>query len=238
MNRIAVFSQSPKELEGWRPWLEQNYEVTYISSDQALKAILDTWHPNLLIYHEKNIRSEFIKTLEHRTRMHSFGLMVVSPVYNLREELLAFEVGADHFLLASSPIEGVRARINSLFQKITQKHSAVDRTDLVSLPQKNAPIRFKSLTIYPDQNCVQSGEHTVRITPTQIRLLCALVQNTGALLSREWMQKNVFDDAPISPRSIDAHIAKLKKLVPALKTEIVCIYGKGYVFKSDGQKVA
>ncbi|OFZ19033.1 MAG: hypothetical protein A2Z20_09800 [Bdellovibrionales bacterium RBG_16_40_8] len=238
MQRIAIFSHNRKNLENWLTWLEQDYEVAVVTSDEALLPLLQSWQPHLFIYFDINIREPFLKSILQNIGPMPFGFFVVAHQYNLREELLAFQLEADHYILSSSPPESVRSRIHSLMQKIEIRARSSKTSNPISLPHKQEIIKYKEIVLYPDQSLLKvSGELTF-ITPTQFRILTAFLTHIDELLTRDWLQKNVFNDADISQRSIDAHIAKIKRAIPSLQTDIVNIYGRGYVLRGTKSEVA
>ncbi|MCB0392546.1 MAG: helix-turn-helix domain-containing protein, partial [Bdellovibrionales bacterium] len=54
----------------------------------------------------------------------------------------------------------------------------------------------------------------------------------------EWIKENIWDNADISPRSIDAQISKLKKILPEIGQDIINIYGQGYILTPDNKQAA
>ena len=231
MQRIAILTSDRRKLENWLSWLEQDYEIAIVSSDETLLPLLQSWRPHLFIYHDKNIREPFLKNILRNFQTIPFGFITVAHQYNLREELLAFELGVDHYLLVSIPAESVRTRIQSLINKNESRNQVSADNNLISLPHKQEKIHYKEIVLYPDQSLLKIKGELIRITPTQIHLLIAFLTHPDELLTRDWLQKNVFKRTAISQRSIDAHIAKIKRLIPTLRNDIVSIYGKGYILK-------
>jgi len=103
-----------------------------------------------------------------------------------------------------------------------------------------APKPYKEclgLKIYENDYIVKRGEQVITTTPTQFKLLMAFTNHQDKLLSRQWIKESVWQNSDISPRSIDAQISKLKKLLPELDGCLMNIYGKGYIL-SESQKSA
>ncbi len=239
VQRLIIFTDTDKIFETWRPWLEQNFEVVFISTVESLSTLIETWSPQALIYSEKKMRSDLLKhTFDLAKNAKLFlGIMVVAQQYNLREELLAYQLAADHYVLASSPTQSILLRLQNMMNKSEYVNRRTQPEQPVLLPQKIDVFNYNDLIIYPDQNIVEHDGEVTRLTPTQTRLFIALLTHSGRVLTREWIQLNVFSGANISPRSIDAHIAKLKRVLPVLGTEIVNVYGEGYILKNH-KKVA
>ena len=240
MKKVVVYTSSGSSIETWRPWLEQHFEIAFITSPESLLTLIKTWSPDVLIYAENKIQKELlskISTYAHQLHL-LLGIVVVAQQYNLREELLSFQLNADHFILASTPPQSVLARLQSLIVKNDQLKNHNTHEDPIILPKKVDQLKYKELVLLPDQNIVLRRDLPIRITPTQTRLFLALLTHPDQVLTREWIQSHVFNGAHISLRSIDAHIAKLKRALPCLNTEIINIYGQGYILKSYNNKAS
>lgn len=238
MFRLVVFTSKPIDLTSWQPSLESDFEVTYVTNEKSLLALLLTWHPHAMIYAEPQIREVFLESVLSASAHLKICLFVVSLQYDFRQELLAFQLGADHYLLASTPIESVKIRLQSSIKKNELKLPQHQNIQPIKLPQHADVIRCKDFLVYPGQNILRHKGSLVRITPVQIKLVSALMVRPGELLTREWIRKNIFDNAEMSLRSIDAHIAKLKKSAPIFQNVIINIYGRGYMFNDRHADVA
>lgn len=86
-----------------------------------------------------------------------------------------------------------------------------------------------SLRIVPQDSLAWRGRTAVPLTPTQLRLLVALVRHPDRLLTRAWLRRQVWRQTAISPRSIDAQISKLRRLLPELDSALRSLYGRGYL---------
>lgn len=239
MQRIVVFSSKPINLTSWQPSLEKDFEVTYITSENSLLPLLLSWQPHAVIYSEPQINERFLQKTLSAVAHLKICLFVISPYYDLRQEFLAFHLGADHYLLVNTPIESVKIRLQSSIRKNELKMlSPPPGTQPIKLPQHTDFIEHKDFLVYPNQNILRHKGTLIHITPTQMKLISALMARPGELLTREWIRKNIFNNADISLRSIDAQIAKLKKSIPILQTAIINIYGKGYLFNDNHADVA
>jgi DNA-binding response OmpR family regulator len=85
---------------------------------------------------------------------------------------------------------------------------------------------------------IDMGAHEVRVngkfaplTPMEYRLLHALATNAGLVLSREQLIEKVSSDGDIFDRTLDRHIANLRRKIeddPAHPLRIVTVLGVGY----------
>jgi hypothetical protein len=85
----------------------------------------------------------------------------------------------------------------------------------------------------PTQTVWRSGR-PVRVTPTEFRLLVALVRRRGAVVSRKDLRREVWPDGTeVRSRVIDSHIARLRRKLehdPKQPRHILTALAAGYRF--------
>ena len=85
----------------------------------------------------------------------------------------------------------------------------------------------------PTQTVWRAGR-SVRVTPTEFRLLVALVRRRGAVVSREDLRRDVWiEAAEVQSRVIDTHIARLRRKLeddPKRPRHILTALAAGYRF--------
>jgi DNA-binding response OmpR family regulator len=99
--------------------------------------------------------------------------------------------------------------------------------------QEAATFELATLKVQPHEHRVVASDRNIIVTPIQMRLLIAFHSFPNRLMSRDWLRFKVWNGEPMSLRSIDAHISKLKKLLPEIEPYVESVYGKGYVWKTE-----
>ena len=127
--------------------------------------------------------------------------------------MLGLEMGADDYVTKPfSPLE-LRARIKALLRRAApEARTRIDRGD-VSLDLERLEVRV--------------GDRSVDLTNLEFRILTALMQHDGRVLSRsELMDKAWGHDVVVSDRAIDTHIANIRKKID--RDIIESVRGMGY----------
>jgi two-component system KDP operon response regulator KdpE len=92
-----------------------------------------------------------------------------------------------------------------------------------------------SITIdLPTQVVYRAGQ-AVRVTPTEFRLLAALVRRRGAVVSRDDLRRDVWPGAEVQRRVVDTHIARLRRKLeddPRQPRHILTALAAGYRFRA------
>jgi DNA-binding response OmpR family regulator len=238
MFRIVLFTPKKEDLSDWHSWLERDFEIAHVTNEETIIPLLQSWAPHIFIYFDTQIREATIDPIVKILITKNIKFVFVAPFYELRSELLAFQFGADHFLLTSSPTESIKARLISMAKKNHAIAKVTTEINLLQLPQQIETVEYNGLVLHANQNIVQIGSQAIRITPTQTMLLLAFFTHAGELLTRQWLIQNIFKNSKITPRTIDAHIAKIKRILPQLTNEIINVYGQGYTLKKSPSKAA
>jgi len=124
-------------------------------------------------------------------------------------------------------VRDVLARVQELLAQADADGSADEEPE--------APGNGKSAIVIdlPTQTVRRSGR-PVRVTPTEFRLLVALVRRRGAVVSRKDLRREVWPDGTeVQSRVIDSHIARLRRKLehdPKQPRHILTALAAGYRF--------
>lgn len=143
----------------------------------------------------------------------------------------AFKSNCDIFISRKSSSSHLALSLFALKKRLDRTNQVEQRRN-PSRSDTRAKIKLGDIEIFPKDYLVHYQGEVIRTTPTQFKLLLSFISKTDELLTREWLQEHIWEDSNISHRSIDAHISKLKKLIPSLSSSLINIYGKGYMLNS------
>jgi DNA-binding response OmpR family regulator len=137
------------------------------------------------------------------------------------QKVMGLELGADDYVTKPfSPAE-LRARIRALLRRTADESLSVARFGDVEADF----VRFE----------LRRGGKPVAVTPTELKLLGALLRSRGRVLSRATLKDEVWGpETYMTDRVIDTHIANLRKKVepePGSPRYLVSVRGVGYRFE-------
>ncbi|MGA9350803.1 MAG: response regulator transcription factor, partial [Anaerolineae bacterium] len=143
------------------------------------------------------------------------------------DKLFGLELGADDYVTKPFSPRELAARIKAVLR----------RTASGSLERGPAQVTHGDLKVDFGQRTVTVAAQPVDLTPTEFRLLGALVRATGQVLSREQLIEKVLGpDFEGLDRNIDVHILNLRRKLgddPAHPRYIKTVYGVGYRFQGE-----
>jgi DNA-binding response OmpR family regulator len=99
-------------------------------------------------------------------------------------------------------------------------------------PSFAAPPGKSLISIDEQSRQVTVKGRTVAVTPTEFRLLAALLARPGAALARKELARLAMSDAIVGDRTVDVHLASLRRKLGSAGQQIKAVRGVGYRFES------
>jgi DNA-binding response OmpR family regulator len=230
-DKLLIVSLNQHFLSEFNNELSANFEIQRANSEQIAFFLIREANIKLVIVDFDTPIGNVVQTLRK-----SFGYTIALVGYGQLSKVTlenAFRAGCDYY--------DTRDVSNALKLKLTLfgLKKRLDRTQVIDQRQaetrkdNRAKIHLGPIEIFPNDYLVQCNGEALKTTPIQFKLILAFLTRPDELLSRQWLQENIWDSQPISHRSIDAHISKLKKTLPELNPSLINIYGKGYMLSSS-----
>ena len=87
------------------------------------------------------------------------------------------------------------------------------------------------LSLCEESHDVQLGAKMLQLTPSEFKILLALMKTPGIVLSRERLADLIAMGSDIGDRSIDTHIFTLRRKLGKHRRMIETVLGYGYRFR-------
>ena len=134
------------------------------------------------------------------------------------DKILGLELGADDYLTKPFNPRELVARVKAILRRGEKKASG-----------ETKPIRLGDLTIDPARREVRVSSRTLDLRTQEFDLLLALAEHRGLVLSREQiLQKAWGFDFYGQTRTVDVHVAHLRKKMEGSSVKIETVTGVGY----------
>lgn len=156
---------------------------------------------------------------EHKTR-HIPILMLTAKGEEV-DIVTGLEVGADDYVTKPFSPRVLAARIKAVLRRRSK-----------DLSDQDAPIRAHDIVVDPGRHEVLAGNKPVELTYTEFRLLHSLARRPGWAWTRGQIVDAVKGEGyPVTERSVDVHVASLRKKLGEYGKYIETVRGVGYRFK-------
>ena len=160
---------------------------------------------------------EVLETLRVRSSM---PVLVLTALTELEDRLACFGLGADDFMTKPFWMEELVARVRARLRiQVTQPHRR---------------IAWANVVVDLDAREVQVDGDLASLTRIEFDLLAHLIVREGRAQTRRQLADAALPmDANTAPRTLDSHIARLrKKLGPDAARSIATVWGIGYQFET------
>jgi two-component system KDP operon response regulator KdpE len=225
MKKILVIDDDVAVLQLLQIFLEnESYQVFTAKSGREGLGIFDKWSPDLVIL---DLVMPLMDGFETYRRMRERGVksvLIMSHRQDERSAVRALEMGADDYLRKPVDLEILRAKIDTLLRR--RKHQ----------PQRRLSIYENGeLLIDLDARSVERGGESVKLTPTEFRLLSTLLRKVGQVVTHEELIREVWGtDKDISLGSLKLYIYYLRRKIedhPKDPHYLLSEWGIGYRFR-------
>ena len=160
---------------------------------------------------------------EVRARGVGIPILMLTARGQVVDRVVGLKLGADDYLTKPFEMIELLARIEVLFRRARVAHSTQPGTYAFG----DVRVDFRSGEVF------RAGE-PLAISALEFKLLAFLIQNRGALLTREELLDKVWGyHATPTTRTVDVHVAALRQKVepvPSRPAFILTIHGRGYRF--------
>lgn len=165
---------------------------------------------------------EVCKELRRDPATARMPVFILSARNNPTERLLALELGADEFLPLPFDPRELALRVRNM----------IDRTRPATEPP--AQLHLGELIVDLSAHEASVAGRQLRLSPTEFKLLTALLEHLGHVQSREELLHHVWADVTLATnRTVDTHIRRLRAKLGKLRPWIHTVRNNGYCLRPE-----
>lgn len=133
--------------------------------------------------------------------------------------LTGFSVGGDDYISKPFSLKEVSARVKAVLKRQKSENEPQNR------------FSYRNFSVCFDTKEVFVEEELILLTKTEFEILALLIKHQGRIFSREDMIEKIWSETPyITERTVDVHIARLRKKMKSYASLISNRSGYGYRF--------
>ncbi|MBP9643437.1 envelope stress response regulator BaeR [Budvicia aquatica] len=196
------------------------YQTHLIANGKEVIAYVRQHSPSLILLDLMLPGIDGLTLCREIRRFSDVPIIMVTAKTEEIDRLSGLEIGADDYICKPYSPREVVARVKAILKRCYQ-------------PARDLPLPINSgLQLDESQFMVRYNQMTLDLTSAEFRLLKALSDHPGQVLSRESLLDNLYDDyRVVTDRTVDSHIKNLRRKLETFapeKTFIRSVYGMGY----------
>lgn len=203
----------------------EGFDVTTVySAEEALELEIEQFDLILLDVMMGGI-SGYKLAEQLRNDNYSTPIIFLTAKDTENDMLTAFSVGGDDYISKPFSIKEVIARVKAVLKRSRTLPQTESQTNLLKIGKLSIDLELKEVRI---------NNTEINLTKTEFELLKLFSKNPDSLFSRQRIIANVWSETPyITERTVDVHIARLRKKLAKYNDIIANRTGYGYYFNSD-----
>lgn len=164
---------------------------------------------------------EVLTRLRADARTANLPVIVLTARKEEFDELDTLARGADDFVTKPYSIKVLEARIESVLRRAN--------ADAAPGTEPDNELRLGPIVISPDTHEARLGDTPLSLTITEYRILSALIEAGGKVLSRQTLiDRAIGAGVTITVRTIDVHVTAIRKKLGESSSMIKTVRGVGY----------
>jgi len=164
------------------------------------------------------------KVLKNNPGTRNIPIIMLTAKGDESDIVLGLELGADDYITKPFSPKELRARVKAVLR----------RTAVKDHPEQAHVLRIEGLTIDPERHLTKINDTSVDLTATEFRILHFLAQKPGWVFTRGQIVDTVRgEDYAVTDRTIDVHVAALRKKLGEHGRYISTVRGVGYRFLEE-----
>ena len=225
MDKILIIEDDKSILMGLKDDLEfEGYKVSAtLDGKEGLKLALDQEFQLIIL----DILLPGLSGFEVCKKLKEAGkdtaiLMLTAARTEEMDKVLGLELGADDYVTKPVGSRELVARVKAILRRTRQKEEIGEVYKF-----GDVTVNFKSHEVY------KAGK-ILHLTALEFKLLKYFIEHKREVVTRDNLLDDAWEDAIVSPRTIDPHIVHLRKKIendPANPEYIISVRGVGYKFR-------
>ncbi len=217
---VLVVDDEPSIAQLARMYLErENFRVEAVGDGEAALEAVASSKPALVVLDVMLPKMDGFEVCRKlRAENNPVAILMLTARDEDIDKIIGLELGADDYLTKPFNPRELVARIKAILRRAER-----------AVRPDSGPIHLGDLTVDPARREVHLGEKLLDLRTQEFDLLLTLVEHRGLVLNRErLLQKAWGFDFYGQTRTVDVHIAHLRRKLEGSSVNIETVTGVGY----------
>jgi len=206
---------------------KEGYIVRSAGDGEAGLAAARREAPNLIILDIMLPKMDGIQVCRELRQESQTPVLFLTAKKTEIDRILGLKLGADDYVTKPFSVGELLARVEAILRRVKDPTGAATNDEV---------FRAGELEVDPDRHEVRVQGQVASLTPKEFEFLSLLFKADGKVLSRDTLLERIWGydrSMEIDTRTVDQHIARLRKKLGAEGKRIVTVPTAGYRIKQD-----
>jgi DNA-binding response OmpR family regulator len=218
---ILLVDDEPSIVQLARMYLEREaFRITAVGDGESALAAVAREHPALVVLDVMLPKLDGFEVCRRlRAKNDPTAILMLTARDEDIDKILGLELGADDYLTKPFNPRELVARVKAILRRSDRKADSPDA----------APIHLGDLTIDAARREVRVDSQSLDLRTQEFDLLLTLAEHRGRVLSREQLLQKAWGfDFYGQTRTVDVHVAHLRRKLESSNVRIETVTGVGY----------
>ena len=227
MNHVLIVEDDKEIREGVKIYLKsKGYEVSEAADGVEGLEIIEKEEIHLAIVDVMMPRMDGITMTMKLREKHDFPVIFLSAKSEEVDKILGLDMGADDYVTKPfTPME-LLARVNSQLRRYRKFMEKLEKKEIM----KNIYV-IGGLELNEDTKEVSVDGESVKVTPTEYKILLLLMKHAGRVFSAEEIYEWVWQERAVNTDTIMVHVRNIREKIeinPKEPKYLKVVWGVGY----------
>jgi DNA-binding response OmpR family regulator len=203
----------------------EGHEVSQAFDGRTALAMVERNVPDLVVLDWMLPDLDGLSVCRQIRQQHVIPIIMLTARGGEVDKVLGLEVGADDYITKPFSLHELMARVRATLRRVDLDAGAAQASAGAD------PVQVGPLVVDVAAHQASLNDRPLDLTRTEFQLLRLLVENPGRAFSRDYLLRRMWnDDYGGLDRSVDTHVAHLRRKLGELGTSIQTVWGVGYRF--------
>lgn len=203
---------------------EEKFEAEASTSPREIKSKINQLGADLLLLDYRmpeQSGSDVVRELRSDESFRRLPIIILTGLDGESEKVAMLELGADDYITKPFSSKELAARIRAVLRRV---HGPKDEISVLN--SNGIAVDLKAHKVF-------LNESEVYLTLTEYKILVQLLKSEGKVLSRDELRATALGNLNVADRTIDVHMASLRKKLDPLTKAIQTVRGVGYRYTQE-----
>lgn len=196
------------------------FVVQTLASGKDIFVQLENFKPDVVLLDQVmpgKSGQEILKEIRGNIRFADTPVMMVTGLTAEEQKISSLDGGADDYVTKPFSTKELIARTQALSRRAKSAHK-----------QQQKSIVIQDLVVDLGTHKVMLKGDEIQLTLTEFKILCELLKQSGQVLTRDRLREKALGNLNVTDRTIDVHMASLRKKLNTMGDQIETVRGVGY----------